>query len=458
MNWLKKYEAFNESNDNFKYNSKDLIYELCVSMILLNPEFLDNILDRNLSARYTENDTVLLTDLKNLILSKNRLVLGQFVDNKCIVDNEISKLNIVFRNVNFSIEKDWNTLVNARIMARNIFDKLLVNQKLDTSSIRKLYWIGPNKNKEYTEDIVIELSDGKQYSIVLNKNLNSSKTASFNKFGDEIIGDEMDLLFKDKNLEKWNKLTQTWIKIIYENSNDLVKSYISKFMSIDKLEKITYFNFFNIRHSDPSYQHLGEYFKELDKNILYLSDLLNEIWKKKDMFLNNFDEVYNRWKEDKIILLNSKILEYIFTNSLVKNHKSDIKKLNDGFKTTSGIFKKKLLKIIVEKIGSVERTLYYFGNNGNNLNILPNRQYFRDNFNNFNIKFDYHVKVIVDNNEDSNNDFIFKIILDVNNDNLLNLDINVKFSSGEFNNKLSSKYNFTLSRNFNNFLNNTIEY
>ena len=53
-------------------------------MVLLNNDFLDNILDRGLKARYSENSQIFLTDLKNLLLAKNRLNLGNFVDGKCV--------------------------------------------------------------------------------------------------------------------------------------------------------------------------------------------------------------------------------------------------------------------------------------------------------------------------------------------------------------------------------------
>ena len=67
MKWLKRYELFRESKT---YTNKNLISEICIGMVLLNNEFLDNILDRGLKARYSENSEIFLTDLKNLLLSK----------------------------------------------------------------------------------------------------------------------------------------------------------------------------------------------------------------------------------------------------------------------------------------------------------------------------------------------------------------------------------------------------
>jgi hypothetical protein len=102
MKWMKNYQLFKESKT---YSNKNLISEICISMVLLNNEFLDNILDRGLKARYSENSEIFLTDLKNLLLAKNRLELGKFVDGKCITDDEVSKINGGFDEIDFDIEK-----------------------------------------------------------------------------------------------------------------------------------------------------------------------------------------------------------------------------------------------------------------------------------------------------------------------------------------------------------------
>jgi hypothetical protein len=86
MKIIKKYILFKEAaqmqaqvqNDlpiKPNYSSKALISEICVSMLLLNNSFLDNILDRGLKARYSENSDIFLTDLKNLIIAKNKILI-----------------------------------------------------------------------------------------------------------------------------------------------------------------------------------------------------------------------------------------------------------------------------------------------------------------------------------------------------------------------------------------------
>ena len=146
MKWLKNYQLFKEAKT---YSNKNLISEICISMVLLNNEFLDNILDRGLKARYSENSQIFLTDLKNLLLAKNRLHLGKFIDDKCESDDEFSKVNGLFDEVKFDIEKDWNVLINSRVTARNIVDKLLPDQKISPDDISKIYWIGPNKDDDH---------------------------------------------------------------------------------------------------------------------------------------------------------------------------------------------------------------------------------------------------------------------------------------------------------------------
>jgi hypothetical protein len=417
-------------------------------MVLLNNIFLDSILDRGLKARYNENSQVFLTDLKNLLLSKNRLQLGQFVDGKCTEDDELSKVNSIFDSVEFNIDTDWNDIVNARITARNIIDKLLVDEKLSEDFIKKIYWIGPNKTKENSEDIVIETNDGVQYSFFLNKNLSMSKSASFNTFADDIIGNQIERIHDEEYITKWNKLVQEWVRIIYENANKNIQLQIEKFIDPKRIENISWFEYFNFKNRDPRYSHLGEYIKEFDKNIIYLSDLLNNIWKNRDTCFMDVERVYDEWMEKKIFILNSKILEHILTESLTNNNIDDIKKLDDGFKLASGTVKMKLVKTIVEKLGCIERPVYYLGNNGNNFNQVPSRGFFRENYNNIDIKFDYHVKMIVDKEEEENNDFIVRVKIELDKDILLNCDVFVKFSGGDISDKLTAKYKFEPSDRF----------
>lgn len=447
MKWLRDYKLFKESRQE-KISYKNLVGEICTAMVLLNNEFLDNILDRGLKARYSENSEIFITDLKNLLLAKNRLNLGKFDGDTCVADDEISKANVVFETVEFDIEKNWDKLVSARTTARNIIDKLLPDTKLESDDIANIFWIGPNKDSDHQEDIVVELRDGKQFSFYLNKNLATQKTASFSLFADDLIGADIDRLYKEDYLSKWDKLTQEWIKLIYENANKNIQQHIEKFIDAKRIDTIGYFEYLDIRHKDPKFKHLGEFIQEFDKNILKFSDLMSEIWKNRDNCFMDTERVVKEWMEIKVVILNSKILENLLTSSLKSNHSDDIKKVEGDWKLSGGTVKMKLFKTLVEKMGCLERPVYFLGKSGDVFNMVPSREFFREHYDNLNIKFDYHVNFEVSEEEEMN-DFKIKVKLELDEDTLVDMEVIVKFSGSEMSGKLSAKYKFDIADNFN---------
>lgn len=461
MKLFKSFQLFKESsfvtklqvqNDIEKpkniYNPKNLVSEICVAMILINNQFLDKILDQGLKARYSENSQVFLTDLKNLLLAKNRLVLGRLEDNKFVEDEEISKISGLFESVEFSIEDNWNTLVDARITARNIIDKLLMTEKLEENLIRKIYWLGPNKTKDASEDIVIETTDGRQFSFYLNKNLSTSKTASFMSLADDLIEKDTEKFYDEEFIKKWNKLIQNWVRICFEYSNDTIQAYFEKFIQPTRINEINWFDYFEIKHKDPKFKNLGEYFKEFDSNIVYFSDFLDAVWKNRQDLFKSVEKAEKDWNEKKIFLLNSKIIEHLLTTSIKKNNPDDVKKLEDGFKLSTGKIKMRLMKNLVEKLGCQERDVYYLGNKGNSFHILPSRGFFREFYDDINLKFDYHVK-LMDRNYLEDNNFRIKIKLELDENNLMDCNVIVKFSGAELGSKLSATYKFEPDDRFN---------
>ena len=447
MKWLRDYKLFKEKKE-YKLevpDAKNVVRDICVSMVLINNEFLDKILDLGLKSRYTENSQVFLTDLKNLLLAKNRLNIGKFYNDKCQVDENFSQLSELFDKLEFDIEKDWKILIDSRNIARAIIDKLLL-KKLDTENIKNIYW-NLRKDGDHKEDIVIELNNDKQYSFYLNKNLTSQKTASFSLFADDLIGADIDRLYKDY-ISKWDKLTQEWIKLIYENSNKNIQQLIEKFIDAKRIDSIGYFEYFDIRHKDPRFKHLGEFIQEFDKNILKFPDLMGEIWKAKDVCFMDVERVTKEWCETKIVILNSRILENLLTTSLKLNHVDDIQKVGDGWKLAKGTVKMKLFKTLVEKIDCLERPVYFIAKNGEVFNMVPSRQFFRDFYDDITIKFDYHVNFAVDEDEE-NNDFNIKIKLELDEQKLIDMHVAIKFSGNEMSGKLKAVYKFDIADNFN---------
>jgi hypothetical protein len=447
---LEKYEKFLRLLESAGDN-KNAIAEICTAMVLLNNQFLDNILDKGLKARYSENSTVFVNDLRNLLMANNRLYLGMMdEDGKFIEDPDRSKSQLAMSGVTFDIEKEWSKLTRYRNDARNIIDKLLP-EKLTPEMIRKVFWTGPNKSDNETPDIVIELTTGKQYPIFIGRNLTSKKTSSFNRFAEDFIGLTSEDLFSEENMEKWDKLVQEFIRVTYENAHKPIQSHIEKFIDTKRIESIGYFEFFSIRHRDPRFKHLGEHMPEFDKNILLLHDLLNQIWKKPERFLSNPENATRDWDETKVVILNSRILEYTFSQAILRDRPEDVKRMDDGFKRTTGRTKMKLVKMFVEKLGCGEKDNFYLTKD--HLFLLPSRSFFRENYDDIEVDFDYHVKFNVNTVDSEENNFKMRVKLSHNEKELATFTVIVKFSSGKFSEKLSASYNFDIPLSFNHSIN-----
>jgi len=451
MTLLKRFSMINEAKDEAVYRPTNLVHELCTALVLLNNNFLDNILDRGLRARYSDNTDVFLNDLKTILTGKGRLHLGKFINNRCNKDTEYGNLNKLFDSLEFKIDDDWHMLVDARIAARNIMDKMIPGDKLREEMIEAIYWIGPNRDEEYQEDIVIELNDGRQFSFFLNKNVTLYKTAAFNKFADELIGNDFENMFGPQYIAKWNQLAKRWVQIVYENAHKNIQFHIEKFIDPQKINNLTYFEYFDLEHKDPRFKNLGEYIKELDGNFLKFSDLMAAIWKQREKCFSDEDKVFNEWMEEKVVVLNSRILEHLLTESLTKRAIGDIKRLEDGFKMASGRVKMKLVKTIVQKLGCRNRNQFYLGNNGNIFTLVPTVRFFREGYEKIDVLFDYHVELTV-KEEERKNDFQIRIILKLDDKELMNCEVGVNFGRKEMSGHLSCRYKFGFATDFNDIL------
>jgi hypothetical protein len=437
---VKRFELFTES---YNGSVKNIVSDICIGMILLNNTFLDSLLDRGQKARYSENSKIFLNDLKNLLFGNNRLKFGKFTNDICVIDDEISKLNTFFNSTDFNIEKDWNELINARITARNIQDKLLYDEKLTSDKIKYVYWLGPNKNKDYPEDLVIELQDSSQYSFYLNKKLQSSKTVSFNTIMDTLIEEKSDRLFSEDYINKWDKLTQEFVRITYENSTKPIQKHISNYIEPDRIGSLTWKDYHKQKHLSKDYQFLGEFIPEFNKNILKLSELLGEIWKEEETYIS--DTGRNEWDELKLILLNSKIIEHLFINSFNSIETEKGEKLENGFIRAVGKIKMRLMRLIVEQLGATERNVYYLNNSGNEFYRVPSKDWFRKNYDRFDIEYDLHTELVSTND----NNYNFKIKFRLDNDVLIEMNLITKFSSTEMSGKLSTKVLLDIAEDFN---------
>ena len=452
MRYVKGLEVFLESNNNKKGNT-NLVTNIVVGMILINPEFLDNILDKGQRSRYTHNNNVFINDLKNLVVGNNRLKLGMKVDKEYIEDDNSGKVNAFFNDysTDFDMEKDWSKLSKARDIARNIQDKL-TDGKLSENDIKAVYWTSPNKERKEKEDIVVELNDGKQYPLIINSKLNLNKTQSFNTLIDLMLDQQSGKLFTDQYLSRWDKLTQEWFKLVYNNSKKEYKLMIDQFIDASRADSLTYFDYFDIGIQNEKYKHLGQYFRELGKNYKELSSLLTDIWKKGHDTIENFDSTSSEWYELKKIIMNNKIIEHLIIDSLNNLITTDeVEESDDGFLVAHDKVKMRLLRVMVNLMGVEEMDVYYCGKV--DFYHIPSRQWFRDNYERFNVLYDYHQDLSdIDSEteeESVKDDSQFRIKLELDDRTLMSMELFTGFSGGEMSGKLNTKMKVNYVPNFN---------
>tara|TARA_R110000772_G_scaffold43995_1_gene101207 strand:+ start:23917 stop:25305 length:1389 start_codon:yes stop_codon:yes gene_type:complete len=429
-------ERMNESNSKKPKGNINLITDLCTAMVLINPTFLDNILDKGRRSRYTQNTTVFINDLKNLITSNNRLKLGKRGDDKFIEDDDIGKVNRHFNEYSkdFDMEKDWAKLTKARDIAKNIQQNLIDDYQLSDQSVKNVYWVSPNKENKEREDIVVETSDGRQYPIVINSKMNVSKTQSFNTVMDFMLGQQADKLFTDQYLNHWDKITQEWFKLLYNNCKHELKIVIDQFIDATRGDSLTYFEYFGITILDPKYQHLGKYVSPLNKNYKDLSKLLTDMWKGGDDFIENFEEVEKEWNDRKKVILNSKIIEHLIVDSLnnLIGNDEEVEQNDENYILSKNRVKMRLMKVLVNLLGVSNLDNYYCTKE--DLYHIPTRQWFRDNYDDMTVEYDYHQRV---SSED--NDSQFRIKLKLNDNLLMTMELFTGFSGGEMSGKLNTK-------------------
>lgn len=442
INYIKKYQKFFESKS---YNSNKLIIDLTVGMLLINPNFLDNLLDKGLKGRYQHNSSVYINDLKNLLLGNNRLKLGIYKENRFVEDPNIGKINKFFDEIDqtFDIEKDWNKLIKSRNIARNIYDKLLLNEKLNENMIESVLWTVPNKDSSSSTDIVIILKNGKQYPISLHKSLSTKKTKSFNTLSEILFGEKTSALLESEKVEKiLDKLAQEWVKTLYTHATDRCKLIIERYIDPDRFYSITWNNFFDIKHRDPQFKMLGEHIKILDKNILTLSDLLNEMYKKEVCF-NDYSEMEKTWSDIKNVVFSNRIIEYVITERLKDILKGEIEKDPDGKYIANKLFKSNVLKLLFDVL-DIKEELEVNYISSDKYHKLPSKEFFRKNWDNLRILFDYHVNVTEEN------DYYFNIDIILNDEKLINISLIIDFAgSKELNSRISTKIELSFLDDYN---------
>ena len=432
-------------NKTYKINT---ISDICVAMSLINPDFLSPILDKGLISRYTQNNTVFLNDLKTILFKNEKLKIGKKENSKVVIDDDISVANKIFNMNEFDIQKDWNILQNARNLARNIYDKLLLNEKLTKDMIKYVYWLTPNKDTyKFINDMTIELTDGRQFNITVNKSFNTSGSMSFATLSNVLMGDNTNIkLYSDVYLEKWNKLIQEWVRLNYESANTDFRVHIEKFVSSDRISSITYNNYYEVINKDDTKKILGEEVNELDKNYTHLCDLLSDMYKNQIGY-NNFEEFNKTWIGIKKVSLNSNIIEDLIYNEFELIDAEEKEKNESGKIKAKGKLKLNFVKLFADLIKANKFTNRIYFTNTKHYNI-PSRTHIKENYDKFDIMYKIHHTVSNEDIEEGLKDD-FEISFDVYYNSEIVTNIKIFIGYVKEMDKLSAKYKLITSSDFN---------
>jgi hypothetical protein len=426
-------------------NLEDAVKQLCVAMCLLNPSFLDPILDEGKTKRYRENASMLVEDLKNILSKNNRLRVGAFNPQDVAVEAENKSVVLVdLSNVKFSLKENYGDLVEARNIARAIADKLNPSEKLNPDMIKFIYWVSPFKNSENKEDVVIELLDSTQFGICIDTKL-SNRSTSFQKMCETFLNIDQIDIYSGKFTPKWDAICKKWVELIYGACTAEGKNIIHDFIKEEEFNTISYFSFFRIGQKDDKYAKLGKRYEVFDENIPFLYQALTKIYENGEVFFLNDDEVYSQWNEIKRTDIYSHILEHYLTTKLIDKHKDSIDKVETGVKEAKDNLKVNIFNLLVQRMGVGKRNMFYVAKSGAVFNMVPNRQFFVDNYDDFKVYFDYHVFL---NDSNLNDPFEFNIWFRFKEFNLITVVMSTDFSKGCLMPKLNTKIEFEMSDNF----------
>ncbi len=423
----------------------EIVSDICIAMSLINPDFLSPLLDKGLVNRYTQNSTAFLSDLKTLLFKNDKLKIGKKDNGKIIIDNDMGVANKIFNMNEFDIQSDWNVIINSRTLARNIYDKLLLDDKLTPELIKYVYWLKPNQERdELKQDITIELEDGRQFNIILNKSFSLSGSLSYNTVANILLGDNSNKLYSDIYQPKWSKLIQEWVRLSYENANSTFRSHIEKFVSLDRIGSITYNNYYEIINKDDSKKILGEEVHELNKNYTHLYKLLADMYSSK-MGYENFEDFNKNWLEIKKIALNSNIIEDLFYNEFEILDAEEKEKSDEKIKA-KGKLKLNFVKLFADILKADKYNNQLFFSKTSHYNI-PNRTHIRDNYDKYDILYQIHHKVSDTNEEALKNDFEISFDVYYNSEVVCSVKMYIGYTKEM--DKISTKYKLNLSSDFN---------
>lgn len=401
----------------FKLKKKDVI-NLTIALLLLNPKFLDGLLDQGKKGKYVNDSNVYIQDLMTLLIKKsNRLSVGEIKGALCRTINK--DVSHIFNDIDdiFDIEADWNKLSNARDFANNIRTNLEVNPQ----DINHIYWTSSETDTDYPVDIVIEKTSGEQIAIFLDKKPISNKTVSLTTFL-ELITDTNLRLWDERYMKHWDELATKWYNFHKENDDEALVN-VMKQMEPGEMSWVEYLI---AQHSDPKKQYLGEYVEELDRHYkelhVFLSDVAKNLWN---------EETLSRWQEQESYIIE----EYIVKPLLIKALRSQWVGRKGKWIGAKSELAKRLSKYFIDQLHWGKLVSYYVWKRGEEMLVLPPKNYLKGS--EFSVWFTH---------KDEN---MFEINIEMEGETIYSAVINWKWSGDWVTEKISVKWEQEITDNWN---------
>ena len=253
-------------------------YDIALIAQVLEPKAL-NFTDDSAN-RFKIKDSDLVNVVKTVFMKQGSKI--EWLLSKSIVQT--------LQDFKISIENDWNHLLRIRAFADKIRDKMSPESilKVESNSIKvddKIY--SESKKKVYGTNLLMDTLFGVELSDLRNMT------------------------------QYWDQLTQAWLYLVFRYVHPTAKSWVEEFIFDNQIYNVEWHDYFKIEAA-PEWRVVGLYVPPLNKNYKKLDDLLDDLVKYPQWWIN-YEEFKNKWYEFKNQVLNKKIILDTIQRNLEKS-------------------------------------------------------------------------------------------------------------------------------------------
>jgi hypothetical protein len=423
---------------NTKNPNQEFIKNLIIPIFILDDNITKKLFEGGKQVKYNYNNGVFLNEIKNYIFTSKKLKLGIKQKDRVVEENNPGKINEFFEETikQFDISKNWSYLTKSKNISENIKSNLS-EDKLNSHRIKNIYFLGPNKTQDDDIDFAIELQNGSEFFISINRNPDKKRVKSLNNLFDLLVGGNTQKIFSSKYKDSWDKLSREWFQLIYDNTHQEYKDFIKNFINPDMSFSLTWTSYLKLDIQKKENKILGKYFPLLNKNFKKLSVLLSYLYKRPKAF-ENYSELKNNWNFIKDHILFNEIIEDYLISSVREIKDKKIQKNSDGFYRAEGLLKDRFIRLLIYTIDLKSISKYDFSSS--DFKFIPSKESVRNNYNNIDILFNFHKSKKIDDKQ-INIRFLLKERP------IFDIDIEIIFTGGEMGKKLGANIDTKVHNN-----------